>query len=232
MKYTESKSFKKRFKTWRRSITYSEGFYRFITSLIVFIIKSYLALLNIKADYHPEFKKLDKHKALYAFWHGRLLLLAPMFKNWRIIIMTDKSWAGEILAHVLTRFGNIVVRGSSKRGGVRGILDMRKAMRQGHGGALAVDGPRGPVYRTKPGILYLSQKFGYPIVPLAFGADRVWVLESTWDKFVIPKPFAKCYVEMGAPIWKSTEKDAMNENELDKILMDFTAYTDRKAGRS
>jgi len=111
----------------------------------------------------------------------------------------DKSWAAEILTRMVRKFGFQVVRGSSKRGGFRGLLDMKTLIMQGYGGALAVDGPHGPIYKTKPGVLYLSQKLGYPIIPLTFAASRAWTLMGTWDHFVIPKPFSKCLVHLGPP---------------------------------
>ncbi|MBN1780033.1 DUF374 domain-containing protein [bacterium] len=216
-------------KKWRRRITYSDPFLEFITSFAVFFIKCYIRLLNIRVHIHDTTRAIDTNKLLVAFWHGRLLLPIPVFGHWHMVILTDKSWAGEVLARILRKFGHLVVRGSSKRGGFRGVLDMKALMQKGHGGALAVDGPHGPVFRTKPGIIYLSQKLGYPLVPLTFGTDRAWILKSTWDRFVLPKPFARCLVHMGPPIPESTVKGGLQPEQLDRILMDFTAAADEKA---
>jgi lysophospholipid acyltransferase (LPLAT)-like uncharacterized protein len=217
-----------RVKQWRRRVTYSDSFMNFIASLASFFIKCYIRLLRIQIVLHDEFSALDRNKTLVAFWHGRLLLPIWAFGYMHMVIMTDKSWAGEVLARILRKFGHLVVRGSSKRGGFRGVLDMKSVMQRGHGGALAVDGPRGPIYRTKPGILYLSHKLGYPVVPLTFGVDRAWILENTWDRFVLPKPFAKCLVEMGAPIWETTVKGGMQTEQLDEILNRFTESADER----
>ena len=217
-----------RIKQWRRRITYSDPFLDFVASLSVFIIKCYVQLLRIQMVRHPEFLKIDRHKTLVAFWHGRILLPIYACGSWHMVIMTDKSWAGEILARILRKFGHRVVRGSSKHGGFRGVLDMKAVMEKGNGGALAVDGPRGPIHKTKPGILYLSHKLNYPIVLLTFASDKAWIFKSTWDHFMLPKPFAKCRLRFSAPVWDTTVKGKMTPEALDDLLMKFTLETDRQ----
>ncbi|MBN2103728.1 lysophospholipid acyltransferase family protein [bacterium] len=223
-----TRALKRQIKRWRRRITYSDPFLEFISSLSVFFIKCYMRLLRIQIVLDEKFKKTDLNKTLVAFWHGRLLLPVYTFGHWHMVIMTDKSWAGEILARILRKFGHKVVRGSSKRSGFRGVLDMMALMQKGHGGALAVDGPHGPIHKTKPGILYMAHKLNYPIVPLTFGADRAWIFKSTWDHFMLPKPFAKCRVHMGAPIWETTVKGKITAEALDEIIMKFTSDTDQQ----
>jgi len=191
-------------------------------------IRSYLPLLRIENYFHPDFSTVDRDHVFYAFWHGRLLLLVPSFGPWHVTIMTDLSWAGELLARILRRFGYHVVRGSSKRGGVQGIIQMKKVVEKGVGGALAVDGPHGPYRQSKPGVLFLAAKLGYPIVPLTFSADRYWILESTWDKFLIPKPFSKCVVAMGRPISIEKIRNGLTIEELDSIINEWTDGWDEK----
>lgn len=196
------------------------------------LIRGYLPLLRIRSYFHPEFKAADRDRAFYAFWHGRLLLLVPSFGPWRVTIMTDLSWAGELLARILQRFGYRIVRGSSKRGGFQGIVQMKKVVEQGVGGALAVDGPRGPYRKTKPGILFLAAKMGYPIVPLTFSADRCWILDSTWDKFLIPKPFSRCAVAIGRPIPAEEIRDGLTAEGLDAVLNTWADGWDERVSSS
>ncbi|MBN2340882.1 MAG: DUF374 domain-containing protein [Deltaproteobacteria bacterium] len=215
-------------KTFRRRITYSESFYQFASGLAMLLIRAYLPLLRIRKYFHPEFQKLDRNRVFYGFWHGRLLLLVPAFGPWHVTIMTDLSWAGELLARILTRFGYHVVRGSSKRGGFQGVIHMKKKVETGVSGALALDGPRGPYRESKPGVLFLSQKMDYPIVPLAFGADRYWTL-NTWDRVVVPKPFARCFVGIGKPVTSDQIRQGFDVRKLDTLINDWTEMCDRKA---
>ena len=218
-------------KKLRRRITYSDRFINFVASLAVFIITVYIKTLKIKYYFHPNFLKLDRTKVFYGFWHGRQFLLVPSFGSWHISLMSDLSWAGEIQTRILSRFGYVVVRGSSKRRGAQALLAMKKVIEKGTAGAFALDGPSGPIYKSKPGIIFLAQKMGYPIVPLTTSADRAWILKKTWCRYLLPKPFARCYVAMGKPIWVLKKQTGLTAEELDRILIDWTAQADQKVGR-
>lgn len=216
----------------RRKITYSDTCIHFLASLAVFLILLYFQTLKIRTYFHPEFLKIDRSRAFYGFWHGRQFLLVPYFGKWNGSLMTDISWAGNIQTEILSRFGYTVVRGSSKRKGVQALLNMKKAMEAGCAGAIAMDGPRGPIYTAKPGILFLARKMGYPIVPLTASSDRAWILKNTWCHYLLPKPFSRCYIAMGEPLWKFTEDGNSASEDLDRIVIEWTERADRKVGRN
>lgn len=217
---------KKRLKKFRRKITYSDTFLDFICSLAVLIIRFYLKTLRIRFYLHPEMVKVDRSKAIYSFWHGRLFLLAPYFSDWPVCLLIDLSWSGEIIARISSKLGYKVVRGSSKRKGIEGLINLRKAFEQGWSAGIAVDGPRGPLHKSKGGSIFLSNKSHYPIVPLTYSAEHKWIL-NTWCHFMIPKPFSKCFISMGPPIWKATNNNFI-PLDLDIILSKVTDYCDNK----
>jgi lysophospholipid acyltransferase (LPLAT)-like uncharacterized protein len=70
--------------------------------------------------------------------------------------------------------------------------------------AVTPDGPRGPARSYAPGALIAAQRAGAPIVPIAAHADSAWKL-SSWDNFLIPKPFARVTVAYGEPTRVSSE---------------------------
>ena len=160
---------------------------------------------------------------LFGFWHGMQFLLVPSFRHWHVALMTDVSWAGEIQTKILSYLGYVVVRGSSKRQGVQALIHMKRALSNGHCGGFALDGPRGPIHKSKPGILVLAQKLQYPIIPTTVSVDRKWVFKNTWCQYVLPKPFSRCYVAMGPPIWPmgSTKTDT-----LDRLMNQFSEKAD------
>jgi lysophospholipid acyltransferase (LPLAT)-like uncharacterized protein len=137
---------------------------------------------------------------IYAFWHGRQFLLFHSHRNSGVVIPASESRDGEIQAQILKKFGFDVVRGSSKRKGERALLGLVDGLRKGKIIALAVDGPRGPLHEVKQGVTYLAGKLNKPIVPVATGARRYWVLEKIWDKYLLPKPFTSGVVIYGDPI--------------------------------
>jgi lysophospholipid acyltransferase (LPLAT)-like uncharacterized protein len=170
---------------------------------------------------------------IYAFWHGRQFLLLHEHRNSRIVIPASESRDGEIQARILGRFGFGVVRGSSKRKGERALLGLVSALRNGKDIALAVDGPRGPIYEVKQGVTYLAGKLGKPIVPVVMSAKRSWVLEKIWDKYVLPKPFTECLIIYGEPIIVNGTGEEELENkriELADALNTIMARADASFG--
>jgi lysophospholipid acyltransferase (LPLAT)-like uncharacterized protein len=188
----------------RRRITRSNVFVAFLAALATLVIRAYAHTLRLTIDVHPEAEARRHSRTLYAFWHGRQFLLAPSFRDWNIALMTDLSWAGSIQAGIMARLGYRVIRGSSRRRPARALAEVANAMESGYSAAFAVDGPHGPIHRSKPGILYLAGRFGCPIVPVATSARPSWRVGSTTG--------------------------GLTTEELDSALMKLTKETDRKLG--
>ena len=70
--------------------------------------------------------------------------------------------------------------------------------------AVTPDGPRGPAESFAPGALIAAQRSGAPIVLLRAVADRAWRLRS-WDRFIIPKPFARLTIYVGEPLYVNAD---------------------------
>jgi len=166
---------------------------------------------------------------IYAFWHGRQFLLFHSYRNTGIVIPASESRDGEIQARILKWFGFDVVRGSSKRKGDRALLGLVDGLRKGKSLALAVDGPRGPIYEAKQGVMYLAGKLNKPIVPVITSAERFWLLEKIWDKYLLPKPFTRGVVMYGEAIIVngiSEEELERKRKELEAALNSLMAQAD------
>jgi lysophospholipid acyltransferase (LPLAT)-like uncharacterized protein len=177
----------------------------------------------------PERLAADGNNFIYAFWHGRQFLLFHSHRDSGVIIPASESRDGEIQAGILRRFGFEVVRGSSKRKGDRALLGMVDGLRRGKNVALAVDGPRGPIYEVKQGIAYLAGKLNKPIIPVIASAKRYWTLEKIWDKYLLPVPFTTGVVVYGEPITVSgTSGDLLEakRKELETALNRLMAQSD------
>jgi lysophospholipid acyltransferase (LPLAT)-like uncharacterized protein len=152
---------------------------------------------------YPE--KHKKDKAIYCFWHSKLLGLCYSQKKKNIGILISSHFDGEIIARIVSRMGYYPLRGSSTRGGASGLLSMLKDDRVWYL-AITVDGPRGPRGVVKPGIIYLASKSGLPIIPASCNSSKKWVL-SSWDGFEIPRPFARVAVVLGKPFFVDGSAD-------------------------
>lgn len=139
-------------------------------------------------------------QSVYALWHGEQVLPLCLNSGRNIVAMCSMSKDGEIQAGVLKDFGYIAVRGSSSRRAERALIEVIRYARKGHGVAFTVDGPRGPVYKVKSGLLLVSQKVGIRLIPISALSKNSLVFNKAWDKFKVPLPFSKTVVVYGYPI--------------------------------
>jgi lysophospholipid acyltransferase (LPLAT)-like uncharacterized protein len=171
----------------------------------------------------PDRLASEGKNVIYAFWHGRQFLLFHSHRNTGIVIPASESRDGEIQARILKYFGFEVVRGSSKRKGDRALLGLVDRLRKGKNLALAVDGPRGPIYEAKQGVMYMAGKLNKPIVPVMTGAKRFWLLEKIWDKYLLPKPFTRGVIMYGEAI----VVNGISEEELETKRKELEAALNR-----
>jgi lysophospholipid acyltransferase (LPLAT)-like uncharacterized protein len=125
-----------------------------------------------------------RERFIYAFWHESLLGVIP-FRT-RIHFLISQHADGELITQVCRHLRAGVVRGSTTRGGVEGLLGMIEAAKRTHLG-ITPDGPRGPRRRVQAGTIFLAAKTGLPIVPFGVGYSRAWRARS-WDRLAIPRP--------------------------------------------
>ncbi len=136
---------------------------------------------------------------LGAFLHGRLLAAGVAFQNLGIGIMSSHHTDGEIIHRVVRKMGYVTVRGSTTRGGSRALLELSRLDSQVPL-ALTPDGPRGPEGKLQDGFALLASKTGRAIIPAGIAATPCIRLQSSWDRMVIPLPFARVQVVLAEPI--------------------------------
>jgi lysophospholipid acyltransferase (LPLAT)-like uncharacterized protein len=136
---------------------------------------------------------------IYVVWHARILLLPYLYRRRGLRVLVSRSEDGTLVAGLVRRFGFVVVRGSSSRGGVQGFRSLARALADGHSVVIVPDGPRGPREVLKAGVVTLARLSGAHVIPSALGASSEWRARS-WDEFRIPKPFSRCVMRFGEPI--------------------------------
>lgn len=175
----------------------------------------------------------NDHQVLLACWHNRVAMMPIVLRGKKVCIMNSQSRDGEIATRALERWGIHSVRGSATRGGTSGFLQLVRAFRNGYHLALVPDGPRGPRYEVKPGVMHLARATGAPLVPVAYGASRFRQLRS-WDRLLIPLPFARVTYVVGEPLTvprhASDDELAQLRNELEVRLRQTTEQADQLAG--
>ncbi len=148
---------------------------------------------------------LREHGAVVpVFWHQHLLICARFLTDRSIAglkpgFMISPSVDGEAPSMLARLYGAHVVRGSGSYTGVRAVRGVHQAIaKELISPAITPDGPRGPRFKMKPGAIFAAQISRKPVVPIAYAAKPARLLK-TWDKFVIPFPFAKIRIAIGDP---------------------------------
>ncbi|HEY8794605.1 MAG TPA: lysophospholipid acyltransferase family protein [Gemmatimonadaceae bacterium] len=136
---------------------------------------------------------------IFCLWHCELLCHMWNFRKLGIVVLISEHGDGEIAARAAESMGYRTIRGSSRRGAERALLALAREVEGGAHVAVTPDGPRGPAESFAPGALIAAQRSGAPIVLLRAVADRAWRLRS-WDRFIIPKPFARITIYVGEPV--------------------------------
>jgi lysophospholipid acyltransferase (LPLAT)-like uncharacterized protein len=173
------------------------------------VARLWLATLRVRVAVHPSLAGVGDRPWVLAFWHGTQWPLLAWRRRRRTVVLVSHSRDGAMQARALAVQGLGVVRGSSSRGGARGLAALVRAMRRGRAdAAFAVDGPRGPRGVVKGGAVVAARATGAVLVPMAGVVRRGFVLGRTWDRFAIAWPFTRVDVSLGAPLDPSAPGDA------------------------
>jgi lysophospholipid acyltransferase (LPLAT)-like uncharacterized protein len=151
---------------------------------------------------------------VFVLWHSRILPLLFLHREQGVVLLISRHRDGGYLADLAAGWGYRSVRGSSKRGGDVGLLGIVRALQDGSSVAVTPDGPQGPAERVKPGALAAAQHAGAVLVPIGARPTHAWWL-STWDRFCIPRPFARVDVAYGPPLRVAPGKDGARRAAAD-----------------
>ncbi len=200
----------------------------------VWLLHRSLRLRVVGREWAEAFHAREGRPLIFAFWHGRLLIMPFFWPGAPITTLVSRHADGEVISRIVRRFGIRSVRGSTSRGAHVGLRAMLLAYQEGSHLAIAPDGPRGPRERVQLGVIALARRTGAPVVPIGFGASGGWFL-PTWDRFFLPRPFARGVFVFGDGLVVPPRADrAALEGarvELERRLNAVTATADA-AGRA
>ena len=222
-----------------------------VRAVLARLAAGYLRLLHRtgrwRIEGEPEATALirDGVPCIGAFWHGRLIMAVWIWRAMLVEAGRDPATKGHVLAsthgdarliaETIERLGHGSVAGSSRRGGVGALLEMRRILAEGGNVCLTPDGPRGPRMRAQPGAVQLASVTGAPVIPMAFAASNQRLLGS-WDRFALPLPFARGVLAWGAPLSVPADADAATLERARRLLEErlnaLTAEADRGVGHT
>jgi lysophospholipid acyltransferase (LPLAT)-like uncharacterized protein len=171
---------------------------RLAGATIYWMVRLYCATFRLKIENETEWLDYleEGGRILICCWHQQFFVGVRVFNKYRKYrppLMSSRSLDGQIAAGVAQRSGFYTVWGSSSRGGGTALKEMINRIKQHRLAAHIMDGPRGPAGIVKAGVIAIAHGADAAIVPAYARADRAWYMHS-WDKFMVPKPFARVTV--------------------------------------
>ncbi|MBR6364212.1 MAG: lysophospholipid acyltransferase family protein [Alphaproteobacteria bacterium] len=174
---------------------------------------------------YENFKKFRHKPAIFAFWHGRSLMLSPIvcLGGMKSYAIASRHKDGRMMAKLQHLFGLRAIYGSSHSGGISVLREGIRVLRRGdHSLCISPDGPGGPSLRVQEGALYFAKMTGAPIIPVCFSAKHVWI-QNRWDRYLLVYPFTKIKCKVGEPIYIdskiSPDEFESKRKELEDIMV-------------
>ena len=199
------------------------------STYVLFVYKTSTINLKNRKNIESLFKKNESF--IYAFWHDQLLMCPLTWQSeLEIKVLISKHRDGDIIAKLISKLGFKAIRGSThksgktkNKGGLLSARQMIKSLKRGVSIGISPDGPKGPRHKVSEGILSISRLSNSPIVPVGIGFKKKWVL-STWDKFIIPKPFNQITIIWGEPLPAIKNEKSTNriKNKLESTMYSLT----------
>lgn len=197
------------------------------------LIRLYSATFRLKLVHENNlFALLNSGKTvLLGVWHQQFFSLIRHFKSYTASynpgLMISRSRDGKLIAGVAQRTGWYTARGSSSKGGRAALENMISHLKEHRLGAHLLDGPTGPRGIVKPGVIKMARESGALIMPVYVQSDTAWYFNS-WDRFMLPKPFAEVRIIFGEPLEFPNEEDSaqfeLQRKHLESQMLPYLMY--------
>lgn len=204
----------------------------FLPRLVYWVYRLWTATWRTEIQVDPEVQKFfdQSQPVIFAHWHGHELAIIQLVTRYRIATMTSTSKDGSLVDYVIRRLGGATSRGSSTRGSVQALKGLIRICKSGYyNPSMAVDGPKGPIYKVKPGVFELSRLSRFPIVPVGVAASRKKVFSRSWNQAFLPWPFSRVVVVFGPPLSPVSKEISPKDQRLAQSLEALIGESHRQA---
>ena len=158
---------------------------------------------------------------IFAAWHGMTMMLVGGFPLIgldlrRFVLILPDDWRGAALTQFTDRLGArpypMNVKGDGSMGAARKLVGLTRLSSGGMHAYVTPDGPEGPAFEAKLGLVFMAQKTGAPIVPLG-AFTRYGVRLSRWDQYLLPYPRSPIQLVIGRPFSVGRREKLPDANE-------------------
>ncbi|MDD8027421.1 MAG: lysophospholipid acyltransferase family protein [Acidobacteriota bacterium] len=195
------------------------------------LISLWMRSLRLRVEGESAYRKLRRtgRPVVILVWHGKIFSAPWMFRKRGIMPLVSPSQDGELIARLIDNWGYKVIRGSGSHSMKRAWIVMMRELRAGGEVLIVPDGPRGPDRELKLGAVKLGAETGALLVPYTFASVRKKVFRS-WDRFEVPRPFARAAALFGEPIEipRGISDQALEDERVrvERILRELDARAD------
>lgn len=190
-----------------------------IAAFLIYLLMRFLWFTSRK-KFHT-LTPIDHDQVTSVCWHSELLMSPQMYRKVRphqsASAIASQHKDGELVTRILSHLSIKPLRGSSRKGASRVLLQAFRMLKEGEEILLTPDGPKGPRYHMNDGILGLAKKSKLPILIINYRPEKYWQLKS-WDRFVIPKPFTKIDFYLQSVSLEGLELDEARDFLRNKML--------------
>lgn len=183
----------------------------FLSSLLYIVFRIQEPYTIIREVNSPEIKP-----CIYAMWHGHQCCLHGVKNKANLSILISRSIDGEIIARIVEKWGFKTVRGSKgKKGSIEATMQLIDRLKNNECIAMMVDGPSGPAFTVKEGVIKIAKMAQAPIVPIYwYSPNKNFLKMPSWDGFRYPFGFTRLLNLYGEPIYVSPD----NTDEQDEAV--------------
>lgn len=229
---------KKALKKLLKKITKSKACNNFISRLFYFYSVLVGKTTRWKQEGVEEFYRHWEQNGsiILVGWHGRALML-PYFWNRKrpLNALVSLHQDGRLIAGILKRYGCGVIDGSSNINPRSSATALMHSLKSGEAICIIPDGPRGPRMKMTMSPLYYARKSGKPLFCITYCVKNAKIVESAWDKMMIPLPFNQGSVMVTPPLFipKDVDDDGLEvyREQLEKMINDISIKCDSSLGR-
>lgn len=157
--------------------------------------------LRIVAD-RVAIRDLGTLPGVYYFWHQQIIAGMTFFFKMKAVghCIVSPSDDGKIAGFLCQKLGFSVLYGSSYKGSLSLVRNALRVLAHEKKLCVVGDGSRGPAFVLQPGLSYLAEKSGVPLIFVECSSSWHITFSKSWDKFQVPLPFSTIYVHIHMPL--------------------------------
>ncbi len=193
-------------------------------ALLFIVLLAFRITLTLKITGRKNLEKHSNH--IFCLWHSYVpLALQSSIPSIRLTLdrkphvwMQHPCWYMKPV-HILLRMMHVdeLVLGSTAHSGREAAEKLVEHLQQGCSTVLNPDGPHGPAFILKKGVLHMSLQSQVPIIAVQFKASRFLEFD-TWDHKKFAYPFSTIEMKMSKPIQITSDNFAQAETLITRAL--------------